>query len=99
MSLQIQGAKYGTSQHNAGLLGSIVGGIGGFITGGPGGAIAGAVAGWKGGGSKPSGPTAVQPSMPVVPTPGIGGAVARVLPGGKTGYEVSPRATAVLRRE
>lgn len=43
------------------------------------------------GGSKPAPPTF--PGMPVVRSPGVGGMIARAVPGGKTGFEVRPDGT------
>lgn len=84
------------NQGDPGLLGGILGAVGGFVTGGPLGAVGGAIAGYKSGGTKPALPTtgfSGPSSYPVVPTPGVGGAVSRLLPGGKTGYQVSVPAT------
>lgn len=71
-----------TYRGDPGLLGGLLGGIGGFIKGGPTGAVSGALKGLKGK-PKPK-PESVQ----VTRTPGVGGAIARILPGGQTGYEV-----------
>lgn len=107
MSLQVKRSRM-TSQGasrprypsgDPGLLGGLLGGIGGFLTGGPVGAVAGAIGGFKGGGSQPQpqrtgfpAPPGFGGPMPVRPTPGLGGAVQRLLPGGRTGYEVQPMA-------
>jgi len=98
---------YGAGDYyGAGGLGSflgsigkgIVGAAGGFLTGGPLGAIKGATAGFGGNplGVPPSypGPTAPQQLPVLVPQPGLGGAIARALPGGSTGMvarDVPPR--------
>lgn len=79
-------------QGDPGFFGSLLGGIGGFLTGGPVGAISGAVAGWKGK-PKPAPATGLMappqsmPGVPAIPTPGISGAVQRILPGGQSGYQ------------
>ncbi|MEJ2218868.1 MAG: hypothetical protein P8099_19970 [Gemmatimonadota bacterium] len=87
-----------------GTLGKIAGGAIGLITGGP----AGAVAGWSTGGaigsaleggSKPK-PAVATPgfapttSYPVVGSPGVTGALQRLVPGGATGYQVNAPAAA-----
>lgn len=72
-------------QGDPGLLGALGGAVGGFLTGGPLGAIGGAIAGYSGG-PKISQPTGT--SVGAIPTPGIGGTVARLVPGGSTGYSI-----------
>lgn len=74
------------------------------------GAIGGAVSGWKGGGGSGGGPVmqsrpGTQPvplpalpqvgSMPVIPTPGVAGLAQRLVPGGRTGFEVAMPAPAM----
>lgn len=80
-------------------LGKVVGGVaktvGGFVPG-PGGAVlraaGGLLAPTKLPGPLPLQGTAIAPlpPMPVTRTPGLRGAMQRLLPGGATGYEVSP---------
>lgn len=100
MATQGSGRAPGRPMGDPGLLGGIIGGIGGFLTGGPAGAIAGAVGGFRGGSSPSSPPRSgpgisIAPPQEVRPQPGIGGLVRRVIPGGRTGLEVTP-ATATL---
>ena len=79
------------------FLSTLGGALTGFVTGGPIGAIVGGAAGagliGKHGGGAPVGAIPKKfvggpSSYPVVPTPGVGGAIQRILPGGKTGYQV-----------
>lgn len=103
MSLQIKAAR--TSYHPqmrgmrgdpglfGGLIGAIKGGVGSLFSGGNPitGAISGAVSGFKGK-SRPAPPALPAPrtiAAPVTRTPGVGGAVARAIPGGSTGYQVA----------
>lgn len=65
-----------------GLFGAIGGALKGFVTGGPVGALSGAISGFSG----PSKPATIPSNLPALPQPGVGGALARVLPGGKSGY-------------
>lgn len=75
----------GDSNYAAGgLFGSLLKIGKGFITGGPLGAVGAAIPSFSGGSSKPKGPAIA----PVVPTPGLAGFGQRLIPGGKTGYEV-----------
>jgi hypothetical protein len=70
----------------------VVGGAVGLVTGGPAGALAGVASPFVTPQAMPSIPLQ-QGSMPgvgtIVPSPGLGGTLARALPGGKTGYEVA----------
>jgi hypothetical protein len=86
-----------------GTLGKLAGGAVGFLTGGPAGAVAGYKAGGalggllEGGGSKPAVATpafAPTTSYPVVGSPGVTGALQRLVPGGATGYQVNAPAAA-----
>lgn len=92
--------RYGDPGFLGGLWGGIKGAVGGLVSGGPIGAITGAVGGaikGSGGGPKPAvaAPSFMPGSGPmaVVPSPGFGGAVARAIPGGKTGYQVAAPST------
>lgn len=69
----------------------IIGGVTGFLGGGPVGAIAGVL----GGGAGPRRPPSAPPGVPVLREPGIGGAIARALPGGGTGLMI-PRVAGQL---
>ena len=69
----------------------IIGGITGFLGGGPAGAVAGVLAG--GGGRRR--PAIAPPGQVVVRAPGVGAAVARAVPGGRTGLMVAPTGTAL----
>lgn len=77
-------------QAGGGLLGIIGRGIKGLVTGGPLGAVAGVL-------SRPAARPGGAPlsfgggGMPVIRSPGVGGFVSRMLPGGSTGYEVGGR--------
>jgi len=78
-----------------GLGKGILGGVTGLVTGGPLGAVGGiigGISGGGGGGSKLSSLPTFQPTGPgpgVVPTPGPGGFLSRITPGGSTGYQPS----------
>lgn len=54
----------------------------GFVAGGPAGAVAATIPGLLGGG----GPKGLPSNLPALPMPGVGGAIARALPGGSSGY-------------
>ena len=58
-------------------------GAAGFLTGGPVGAAAAVIPGLVGGGPPQQG---IPSQLPALPTPGVGGMVQRILPGGKSGY-------------
>lgn len=79
----------------------VVGAVGGFLSGGPAGAVSGALSGAFG--KKKA--AAIQPidvtqvSQPVLtyssaptiePTPGLAGTIQRLVPGGKSGYQLVP---------
>lgn len=83
-----------------GILGGIAGALGGLITGGPVGAVMGGIAGLKGTQGRPGGSvkSSLQlPPMPggslptIVPKPGVIPAIQRVVPGGKTGFQVGQK--------
>lgn len=74
-----------------GFFGALGGAVKGFFSGGIPGAIGGAVTGFRGSPPPPTslpyaGPP-VNMGPPMVPRPGIGGAIQRVLPGGQTGMQ------------
>jgi len=67
-----------------GALKTVARGAAGFIAGGPVGAAAAVVPGLMGGGGGSQLPQL--PPQLQLPTPGVGGAIQRILPGGKSGY-------------
>lgn len=68
------------------LKGAITGAIGGFATGGVMGGIMGGITGAFTGSRPPPG----MPAPPMIPTPGLPGAIQRTLPGGRSGYQPAP---------
>lgn len=65
-----------------GALKTVAKGALGFVTGGPAGAAGAVIPGLVGGSPTRQLPT----NLPALPAPGVGGAVARFLPGGSSGY-------------
>lgn len=66
-------------------------GVASAVLPGPAGAVAGAINRIAGGGTASLPATSLVPlpqSVPVTRTPGVGGLISRILPGGDTGYEV-----------
>lgn len=67
-----------------GAVKTLATGAAGFLAGGPAGAAATLVPGLVAG--RPGGGSGLPSNLPALPTPGVGGAIQRFLPGGKSGY-------------
>ena len=100
MGYYMAGDYYGAGGIFGDIWGGIKGAVTGFVSGGPLGAVGGAVSGFKAS-SKSSGrpiDVAMIPSMApatgyqiptIEKTPGVTGVIERLLPGGKSGYQVT----------
>lgn len=91
---------YGGQGSLGGFLKGVAKVAGGFIAGGPVGAVAGLAAAVSGSPSKPAGYNlpALPGVTPVVPTPGLTGAVQRIVPGGSSGYTGIPSGYHVIKK-
>lgn len=92
---------YGAQGSLGGFLKGVAKVAGGFIVGGPAGALAGLASSIPQ--PKPSQPVgynlpALPGVTPVVPTPGLMGAVQRIAPGGASGYTAVPRGYHVIKK-